>query len=463
MTLDDIISLHRAGKLAEAESGYLHWINDHPDEEAAFPAIWNNLGAIYFAQQKWREAAVAYQHAIALRADYIDAYYNLGLAQNKMGNIDHALVTWQALLELSPQHSGARFQVGRLLMMQRKFEEAIKQFADIAESHTSYIEAQGNMATCCLQLGWLNTARKHYENVLKKTEEDVQTLYNLGVIHGQQGALEEAVNYYLRAVAADPNFFAAQNNLGAAYLALKNREAAMRHFQEALRIQPANEVVRHTIAILTQKQDITASPQSYIAAIFDSYADHYDAHLAHSLQYQVPAQMYDMLHHATQLPVHQWKVLDLGCGTGLCAQYVRDAASTLIGVDLSERMLDVARNKKIYDTLVKAEAVEFLTQHKSAYDLIIAADTLVYMGDLAPMFSAAQESLLPAGYFIFNTEATDADAWHLTATGRFAHSKAYLDQLIAEHKFQIVAFRTVTLRLQDDWPVQGYLYLLQKN
>lgn len=423
---------------------------------------WNKKGCAYFAEQKWGDAADAFQHAIDLRADYLDAYYNLGLAQNKLNRSEQAMVTWLALLELSPSHVGANFQVACLLMRQGKFKEALDKFAVIQRIDPAHVETQANMATCCLQLGWLNEAKRHYANVLKLTPDDVLTLYNLGVIHAQQGALDEAVHYYSRAVAINPNYFAAHNNLGAAYLVLKNREIAAKHFQEALRIQPDNEAVRHTLAILTQKKDTAVAPHSYIAALFDSYADHYDAHLSDSLRYQVPGQMYDMMHHTVQLPDHQWQVLDLGCGTGLCGQYFRDTASVLTGVDLSERMLDVARAKQIYDKLVKVDVLEFLVQHKATYDLILAGDTLVYMGDLADIFAAVYQALRPSGYFIFNTEAGDVENFQMSTTGRFTHSKSYLDQLITAQQFHVLSFRSITLRMQDDQPVQGYLYLLQK-
>lgn len=425
------------------------------------PVTLNKLGCEYFAKQQWQEAANAFQQAIDLRADFLDAYYNLGLALNKMNRMEQALITWRALLDLSPDHLGAGFQVGCLLMRQEKFEEAQKQFSAILKSYPTHIETLANIATCCLQLGQLAQAKKYYLDVLQYVNEDAQTLYNLGVVCVKQGTLDEAVNYYLRAIAAEPDFFAAHNNLGAVYLALKNRDEAVRQFQEALRIQPGNEAVRHTLAILAQQKNMTTTPQSYITALFDSYADHYDAHLSQSLQYQVPAQMYDLLHHAVHLPSHQWRVLDLGCGTGLCGQYFRDTASELIGVDLSERMLQVARDKKLYDVLSREDVLSFLDDKTSLYDLIVAGDTLVYMGELSPLFAAVRRALKAEGYFVFNVEASDTEDFYLTSSGRFAHSKHYIDQLIEKHAFRVAGFRVINLRLQENHPVQGYLYLVQ--
>ncbi len=77
-------------------------------------------------------------------------------------------------------------------------------------------------------------------------------------------------------------------------------------------------------------------------------------------------------------------VLDAGCGTGLCGPLLRPYASRLVGVDLSGGMLDHARRKEIYTDLVQSELTEFLAAQQRAFDVIVAADTLVYFGDLAP-------------------------------------------------------------------------------
>jgi len=427
------------------------------------PISWNKLGCTYFAEKKWLEAIDAFQQAITLRADFLDAYYNLGLAQSRLSRMDQAMVSWRALLELAPTHLGANFQIASLLMRQGKFEEALTHFTLIEQSNPAHLETQANMAICCIQLGWLNEAKKYYANVLRITPDDVDAHYNLGVINVEQGKLEEAIDCYLKAAAINPDFFAVQNNLGAIYLALKHRDAAKKHFQEALRIEPGNEAIRHTLALLSHQKDISVTPQSYISSLFDSYADHYDSHLAHSLRYQVPAQMYDLMHHSLPLPEHQWRVLDLGCGTGLCGQFFRDAASVLVGVDLSPRMLDAARGKHLYDELVQADVLDYLKQHVASYDLIMAGDTLVYMGDLKDVFAAVNQSLRSSGYFIFNTEAGDGDEFQLTSTGRFIHRKDYLDQLITAQGFHVLGFRAITLRMQDSQPVSGYLYLVEKS
>ena len=60
-----------------------------------------------------------------------------------------------------------------------------------------------------------------------------------------------------------------------------------------------------------------------------------------------------------------------------------------------EGMLAHAKDKNVYDALVKAELTEYLRTTERAFDLIVSADTLVYFGDLEGVLVAATEALRP--------------------------------------------------------------------
>src|SRR4029077_16423873 len=104
-------------------------------------------------------------------------------------------------------------------------------------------------------------------------------------------------------------------------------------------------------------------------------------------------------------------VLDAGCGTGLCGLLVAPYARQLVGVDLSEGMLDHARKKNVYDELVRGELTAYLQNRHDAFDLIVTADTLVYFGALEDVAVAAAGALRSGGRVVFTVEeATDDDA-----------------------------------------------------
>lgn len=462
---NSVLYLHLAnilkakGLFGRAEEILQSLIQINPNFAAAF----NNLGTVYFAEDKYQEAIKSYQAAITLQPNYADAYYNLGLALTKLNYRSEAVNAYQALIELRQNHPGARFQLGCLLMDQNQYQAAITHFIVIEEEHPYHFETQSNLATCYLKLGRLDKAKLHYLKALDIIPDDVQILYNLGVIHMQQGLLSEAINYYLQVLKINPDSYEAHNNLGVAYLAIKETKKALWHFRAALRLETHDEAVRHTIDILMQDKNITRSPTEYIRALFDSYADHFDSHLKQSLDYQVPFLFYQRLKDYHDFNQANWDILDLGCGTGLCGEAVRSAARSLTGIDLSEKMLAEAAKKYIYDALIQSDILSFLENNPAQFDLVMAGDVIVYFGELEAIFSAVSQALRLNGLFIFNAEINVENNYAMAKSGRFNHSKAYLDSLIAQNQFTLLSYQVVRMRTQNQQPVLGHIYLLKKG
>lgn len=447
------------GLFAEATKILLLVIKNHPNS----PAAYNNLGITYYGQEKWQDAIAAYEKAIALQPEFADAYYNLGLALTKASQWEAAVNAYKALLELVPKHPGGLFQLGCINMQRMQYQTAIDKFNLVAQDHPYHFETQSNLATCYLKLGKLNEAKQHYLAAFEIMPNDEQILFNLGVISMHQGRVKEAVEFYLRVVKINPDFFDAHNNLGVAFLALKNMDNAILHFREALRIQPQYEALRHTISILAREKNISTSPPEYVRSLFDSYADHYDKHMVDALHYQIPNLIYKCMQQADVLKNEKWDILDLGCGTGLCGEKFANVARTLVGVDISERMLEVASQKNIYNELVCSDILPFLVDKIEIYDLVMAGDVWVYYGDLKDMFLAVAQSMRKYGYFIFNAEISeDKEDYVMTASGRFAHTKDYLERLISQSHLTVLRYETVIMRTQADIPVKGHLYLLTK-
>lgn len=462
---DNALHLHVAnilkakGLYDEAVNVLLELTETYPDYAAAF----NNLGTIYFLQQKNPEALSAYQTAVALQPNYVDAYYNLGLALAKSGQRVEAVNTYRAIIELSPLHPGAHFQLGCLLLESHQLPEALAQFSIIEKEHPFHVETQSNLALVYLRLGKLDEAKVHYIKALELTPHDSQIAFNLGVISMQQGLVKEAVDFYLQAVNSDADFYAAHHNLGFIFLATKNKVAALRHFDEVLRLRPHDEATRHTIKILKGDTSLSGSPPEYIRSLFDSYADHFDAHLLQALHYQVPQLFYNLVQTVAEAKQAKWDILDLGCGTGLSGDVFKGMAKTLVGVDMSEKMLEEAAKKNSYDKLVQADLLSFLANQQEKYDLILAADVLVYFGELAAVFPAVASALRVGGLFVFDAEISLTDDYHMTESGRFVHNKSYLAKLISQSQLTILDYQVATLRTQNAETVQGHLYLLQKQ
>jgi predicted TPR repeat methyltransferase len=154
--------------------------------------------------------------------------------------------------------------------------------------------------------------------------------------------------------------------------------------------------------------------------------------------------------------------VDLGCGTGLSGARFRPLARTLTGVDMSAKMLEVARQRQIYDHLVCGELVEFLQAQARAHDLAVAADVFVYIGDLAPVFHEVRRALSDGGLFGFSVEAGEERDFALRSTLRYAHSAAYLRRLAGDHGFVLETIDTTVIRQDGGDDVVGHIAMLRR-
>ncbi len=457
-----IAQLHLASTLkwfkryAEAKKILQDTIERHPDYAPAY----NNLGAMYFAEDNFSLAEMHYEKATQLVPDYIDAYYNLGLSLVKQQKLEKAVVIYQTLLTLSPHHAAARFHLACLLMRQEKLSEAIQHFLVIIQTEPHHVETQTNLATCYLKQGQFIEAKQHYTQALTLAPNDTHLLFNLGVTSAQLGELNQAIRYYQKTLQIHSEDVAAHQNLAVLLLAKQHPALALQHFQEVLRLQPDNTSIRYLVDSLLQQSKAVAAPVDYIKNLFDSYATHYESHLVTTLHYQIPDQFLEIIRGIDAKP-NSLDILDLGCGTGLCGEKLKLFASSLSGVDLSENMLAIAAEKKLYDTLACDTILSFLAGKNACYDVILAGDTLVYLGDLAPLFLSVNRALRHGGLFVFNTEIAYHPPYQANPSGRFAHHKNYLEDLATQFHFKRLQYKSTVTRRQQHQPVLGHLYVLE--
>jgi predicted TPR repeat methyltransferase len=157
-------------------------------------------------------------------------------------------------------------------------------------------------------------------------------------------------------------------------------------------------------------------------------------------------------------------VLDAGCGTGLCGSLVRDLCRTLIGVDLSTKMLAHAQQRGCYDELQTAELGAFMRSRPRAFDAIVCADTLVYFGDLAEPLAAAHAALRERAPLVFTVEALlgKVAEHQLEISGRYSHSDDYLQRVLRESGFDGTSIQSRTLREERGTGVAGYVVVARR-
>tara|TARA_B100000949_G_scaffold235456_2_gene258874 strand:- start:1302 stop:2156 length:855 start_codon:yes stop_codon:yes gene_type:complete len=283
----------------------------------------------------------------------------------------------------------------------------------------------------------------------------------MGVAQMALGHLNQAINLFKQLLIIKPAHFATLNNLAAVYIRLNKKTTAATLLKQALQANPDDKPSQHMLAAIEHPTKATTCPE-YARNLFDNYALYYDNHVQNYLNYTLPEQITALFNDLVISPIET--LLDAGCGTGLIGAHLRSLCRYLIGVDISPKMLEHAKRKAIYDKLVTADIEVFLKNYKDAlFDVIVAADVLPYLGDLALFFQGIKKTLKPEGYCILTTEISLQESWHLNATSRFSHNLEYLQDLCAFYQLDMVLHTKINARQQEDTDVGMHLLVLRQN
>ncbi|RYH10069.1 methyltransferase domain-containing protein [Tropicimonas sp. IMCC6043] len=208
------------------------------------------------------------------------------------------------------------------------------------------------------------------------------------------------------------------------------------------------------------------SQRELATGLFDQAARRYDENLK-AIGNAGPQMIGQMLAQLDFAPGADLRILDAGCGTGLCAPYLRPFAASIHGCDVSTKMLDLCKEKQLYDLLTRTDLLTRATYPPGPFDLAVCGDVLTYFGDLTEVFGNLASVLRPGGWLIFTIEdATEAapPAGHLIlSSGRHAHSLSYAADALAASGFtRPKAEFADTLRYEFREPILGRVIAAQR-
>jgi predicted TPR repeat methyltransferase len=238
-----------------------------------------------------------------------------------------------------------------------------------------------------------------------------------------------------------------------------NTENAIASYQQALLYGADPELVNYMLASLGSSTKVLQPPRAYVQNLFDQYANDFEQHLVGQLGYCGHKVLIEQL--PPNCPTRFSSVLDLGCGTGLCAPLLRPKSMQLFGVDLSPAMIEKSRQIKLYDALTVSDIHDYLADEMTKFDFVIAADVLIYVGELERLFTLLAQRIVVGGWFAFTVETSvDGSEVQLFPSLRYGHSVDYVRTLALRHNFFVERKIDAPLRVHDGVPLLGqYWYL----
>ena len=418
--IDKAISLHRAGRLDDARRLYERILAADPRNAS----VWHFLGVLQHQSGNSNLGIASITRALDLDPHYADACNNLGNVYRETNQYDAALRAYERAVAIAPGHADAWNNIGVMRSGRGEYAEAEKAYARAVETDPAHLAA------------WQNRG-----NLAARAEE-----------------FDTSIAAYRRAIELRPGDTRAYNGLSRALYRAGRIDEAVAVYHEWLAVDPENPVARHMMAACTGATAPERASDDFVRHIFDAFAGSFERVLD-QLEYRAPALIGEFLDRVVPATDAALVIADAGCGTGLCADFLRRRATRLVGVDLSAGMLAQARARRAYDELIESELAAWLAGRSQEFDLIVSADTLCYFGALEQALAGAARALRPGGRVVFTVEraAGDVPDYHLDPTGRYSHAENYVRQVLAAAGLDSVAVERVVLRRERGQEVQGLL------
>ncbi|MBF0611513.1 MAG: tetratricopeptide repeat protein [Magnetococcales bacterium] len=428
--------------------------------QPAHADIHYNLGNLLLAEGRLDDAEAAFVQAITRKPDFVEALYNLATLLQRQKRWQEAMGYYSKALAIQPNLTEGYFNLAMVL-------QEIKAFSQAEAVYLKALQCKGDAAVIFANLGTLYKEMKRFGEAQVSFQKSLQvhpnrgeTYVNLGNLQKEQKLFEQAEASYRNAIRLKPDYAEAYSNLGSLLQEVERVEEAKTAYAQALRLQPQLDAVRHMLAALTGEKTSKA-PRQFVENLFDTYAETFDHHLVQELRYQTPRLLRQTVDQVLGKTGFFPRCVDLGCGTGLAGEFFRPLCGHLLGIDLSQQMIQLAEKRAIYEQLLVGDMEEILQGQPAGFDLVVAADVLVYLGDLSPLFQIIAGKMSPGGLFVFSVEDLVQDDYTLLTTGRYAHSQAYIKKLVSSLHFNLRSFATCDLRLEKEKMITGGIYLLQ--
>ena len=411
---------HLNGEWAEAETLYLEIVNSGRNVAQAR----HYLGFLLLQTGRLEDAREQLRQAIALECGHAEWHFNLGIVHSRLGELAEAVEAHTCAVALDPKRYFFWTNLGAA-------QDACGDAVNAEDSFNRAILIEPSCPDAYFLMSALLLKEKRFA--------EGQRFNCLGIVSAPAQCTSRIV-------------------LSQAYHELGRPAEAIDVLLQWEREEPDNPIPTHLLT--AHRAEAGKAPEQcaagYVERTFDDFAGRFDDVLAH-LEYAGPQLVGNWLA-AQDLPPASQCILDLGCGTGLVGEVLRSPAARLVGVDLSEAMLQKARERHCYDVLHRADMKAFLEVQDERFDLAACMDVLTYLGSLDDLMVLIGQSLKPGGLLIFCTEklASARDGrFRLNVSGRYRHCEEYLRAVLDGAGFAIELIQDVVIRNESGCPVAG--------
>lgn len=155
-----------------------------------------NAGVNFYQQRNLGQALQAYKKALQYDGQFLEAYNNLALIYQELGDLDQARETLQKATQINPQYEKAWNNLGIILLLQNRYSEAKEVFQKTLQINPRHGESYLNLGVIYRQEGELRKAAECYQKALQLNPERGEAHYNLAIIWEELNDLPRAISHY---------------------------------------------------------------------------------------------------------------------------------------------------------------------------------------------------------------------------------------------------------------------------
>ncbi len=394
-----------------------------------------------------------------------------GNRHHEAGELHEAQRCYEAALALAPGRASVLANLGLTLFKLQEFARAAPILREAIAANTDHPGVPPALGLSLEALGQWQESLNTMTSIAALQPDQAELWMSIARCHNRLDNIPASLQAWERALSIDPELPQAWSERGNLMRHIGNLKQAAYSFQRALALGADRELHEFYLAAVSpehQAQSAPPPPSQYAQALFDQYAGEFDKHLVDELHYSAHTTLITPLLNPSPLkpslfnPGHRYHLaLDLGCGTGLCAELLAPHTDLIDGVDVSSEMVHRAQGSGWYRRVEQADLVSFLKASDELADLIVAADVFIYVGALEAVFEAAAARLSPRGMFAFSVEQSPSNRGvELLPSLRYGHSLSYLLGLAQAHGLEPVHEFEAPIREDQRRPIMGrYVYL----
>ncbi len=452
------VILRSEQKLDEAQSHFKRAAELDPQNATAL----YNCGTSLQFRDDLAGAEKFFRQAIAVDNEYADPCCQLGDILARQNNLKEGLSWWRKAIELDPNHASAHLFIGYALSSSGHPQDAATMLSRAAQLMPDDSRPHWLLGNVLQRHQRYDAAIESFQRAAALDPKCAPAYRGLCQSLAMRNRVPEALEAGRYAIQLDPDSVDAYNAMAIAFERSGRKNEAAVCYRTAARLDPGAEKWKYSAAAFSEAKDTPpAAPRDYLLGLFGEYAASFDQHLVHELKYRAPEHLLAAVRSLS--PNDHMDILDLGCGTGLAGELFKPFARWLVGVDLVPQMIEQSRQRNIYDELHQEELHTFLRAAEKTFDLILAADVFIYIGDLSNIFPHVCRILRAGGLFAFSIERQDDPGYRLRVSRRYTHNIEYIRDLARAHALTETFVQEHSLRQEDGKDVAGWIIVLRKS